>query len=721
MWGSCVRRLIQRTLSAVWLTCLFLPTPARAGLNGLLELQFSTFDSKTEELLAGGTTETNARSLSQKYHLGLQRSIFPNLTLNANGVFERNSSDVTTDGLETETTTTLLRPFVEVRLSNPLYNASLSYNRREEETRTGGASAGADIAENYNAFLSWKPAGLPSLNVRLNRTDLFDEERLFKDTTSDSVSFNTEYGYKGLALRYQGTLDNSKDRKEDLDVHSSSHTGRTSYSLRLLKGRISLGSSYNVSQRGTEVSTTGESKVEFPILLASGLFALDDTPEEGSLDSEPAVVLGNASINIGVRPFEQGDLSLRNVGLEFSNRQEVNTLFVYVNRGLPFSIASSFFWSIYVSQDNIDWELVAIFSPAPFSALQNRFEIEFPSLTTRFIKIVTSPLDPISDPTREFLDIFITRLQALLTRTVTAQKDVKVSSLSQLYNFDGRARLLQVPSLYYDLSYFLTRTETSRSAISNRLSFAHAVTKKVFTTARMEREDLQGDEGGFAYKYSASLSIKPLETLTNSLNYSGATEEIAGEKTARNSIFFNSRAELYEGISANLSQGLSFQERRETDEKRRNYSLSIGLSIIPNPKVTLDLRFTGAIRKLKIGDLREESAKTSGYDLRAAIRPFMTLYIFTSLSQSGGGKGRTLQNYSVNWSPFPEGTLQFTFSFNEFLGPGEGNLNRSYGPSLRWNITHNKDLSLFYSITESRSTSQIAKSDGFSVMLKTFF
>jgi hypothetical protein len=66
-----------------------------------------------------------------------------------------------------------------------------------------------------------------------------------------------------------------------------------------------------------------------------------------------------------------------------------------------------------------------------------------------------------------------------------------------------------------------------------------------------------------------------------------------------------------------------------------------------------------------------------------------------------GGDKTTLQNYSANWSPFPDSPFQFFFTFSETLRPEDNQKDRAIGPNLRWTISRHADLEFFYNISKN--------------------
>jgi hypothetical protein len=224
----------------------------------------------------------------------------------------------------------------------------------------------------------------------------------------------------------------------------------------------------------------------------AGLSVLDDTPADGALDQNPALIDGNltvsAGVNIGLPPLG-GDTRRRNLGLDFLAVQEFNSLLVWLDRDLPFEIASAYSWDIYTSADNLSWTLYTTVPSAPFGHFLNRFEISFPAVRTRYIKVVTRPLSAAVIIPPGFANpnlIFITEVQAFLNRPV---QDFRGSTtrIFQNYTLDVKTRLLNAPTLYHDFNSYYTEIGPDgrrRYNISNGLFFSHSFTPILSPTPR---------------------------------------------------------------------------------------------------------------------------------------------------------------------------------------------------------------------------------------------
>lgn len=701
------------------------------GVSGILELNYSFVSTKTTDA-TGNTTKTATNNFNPRVTLTVNTNIFPNLKLDAGVIVEKNISWFKTDRINTKSDTTDLRPYFNLTLNTPVYTAGIGYDRRQETVKTSGSPGVTTVNEDYNAILGWRPEGLPIIDMRFTRTNLFDEKHNIQDTTTDYGLLSARYTYKNLDVRYQGTYTDTNDKLNEVETKDYLHTGRITYSDMFFNNRVSFNGSYNISYEETNTTTAGKGgEVSFQISPFAGLSIINITDSPITLDPNPAIIDGNtttsAGINIGLPPLGGDTTSLRQVGLDFLVPTEVNSLFLWVDRDLSSAtnILTFFFSSIHIyeSSDNLTWTPVAPISVS-LGQFQNRFEIGLTNpATKRYIKVVTLPLNIGIPGASSFPNIFITELQAFIKKSA-AQVKGRTTKLTHILNIDSRARILDIPTLFYEFSYFLDKTDPGQTTytVSNGFSVNHTFNPIFSGSARVARED--GTEEGkkrWAYVYNASIVATPLRTLRHNLIYSGRIEEIDGKSTKNNSIFLQNNATLYKGIDINLGGGFNFSTL-ETGQNQQNTIINFGASIVPHRTMTITLIYSDTTTNQSGGSLPSTSTSTRRGDLSVAYRPFETLYLFTSweILAEKGQKIQTTQNYGLNWSPFPEGTLQFNFSYNESILSESNQKSRLITPSLRWNITSRSYLDLSYQYIHNSSKLEKSDSNGFSANLKIF-
>jgi hypothetical protein len=719
--------------------CIVSPGLADADeLNGFMEWDYSNLNLKSTDA-TGGVMNTKSTTFNQKYNIMLNKNILPLLRLNAGYLFESDQNMTTSNGMDSDSKITTTLPSLDLSLGNPMLNSSIGYSKRKENDSISGSSSLSRYNEDYHGTFGWRPEGLPALNLLVERINTFDSPKVTEDTTNDRLSFGASYiPVKNLDLKYLFNYNDLLDRINSLDVTQVTHNGRMSYSGQFLAERVSFYSSYNITQQTTTTNSNGgKGVVDFQLNSFAGLFALNFTPNVGALAQYPTLIDGNlttsSGINIGPMLPPQ---SARNMGIDLLNPQTVNRILVWVDRKLPDRIAQLFTWDVYTSQDNQIWTKIFSVNNLVQDPFQNRFEIKFipQQVTTRYIKVVVTPLDQNTVQALAIpgflppFDVFVTEIQAFDERPASAVQG-KNGTLSHILNTDVKVRLLDAPNLYYESSLFYTSSSGgnlnsfSRYTLSNALLTDYLFSEAVSTSARVAREDSEETLGHrSAYVYTASLRFTPFRTLSNSLIYSGRTETFQGKMNDTNSLFLNSTAELYHGVNINANGGASFATL-DTGEKTKTYNALLGVNIVPRRDLNLNTSYTFSKTDLSGGSQGNSTITSQRGDFGVTYRPFSTLYFSTSLGvlEQTGRKTDIFQNYGVNWSPFPDGALQFTTTYSENLRTFNQERSRLISPTMTWKITARTILDMSFPILKTESLSGKTDSKTFSTILRTSF
>ena len=81
---------------------------------------------------------------------------------------------------------------------------------------------------------------------------------------------------------------------------------------------------------------------------------------------------------------------------------------------------------------------------------------------------------------------------------------------------------------------------------------------------------------------------------------------------------------------------------------------------------------------------------------------------------------RIFQSYSINWSPFPDGLLNFTFAYNQTIDALD-NESRIFSPSIRYQVTRSTLLTLSFDFGTIESQTDILDVKALRVNFRTFY
>lgn len=692
-------------------------------LSGSAELNYNIFDTTSRDKTTGETTKSHINTLDQLYSLNANLLLFPNIRFTAGSAFEYNTSKIKSNGTESSSNSRMLNPHLDIQGTSALYNYGLGYNRYE--TKSSGSEA--QINEDYHGILGWKPIDLPTFNLTFDKMRNYDESKKSINIATNRVSMGVFYRQiRGLDLDLFTDYTSSEDKLSGIKTNDLTVSGRGTYSATFFN-RVNVSSGYIFTFDNTQMSSGGAGEFSLQLFPTSGLYAASDTPTLGALTSLGGLIDGNitapTTVNIGLPPVGPNTNLPRNIGLDLQNPTDVNEVIIWVDRNLPSQIYGYFAWSIYTTNDDptqptAAWSQWATVSQAAFGPYQNgyRFDIKFPDVKARAIKVVVSPLAPNIPGANLYPDIFVTEMQAFSQVAASHAKN-SVTRISNLYNLSISTIL--TPHSEYNFMFTLNESDNIfRYDMVNAYS-THYVLNRIFSVTGSVGHEYTYNPSftNNALTYSAGLRAVPLRTLNESLIYSGQLTEQKGRFTAGNSLYLTNNAQLYQGVSLVQSAGYS-ANLNEYGSMEENVSFLFGVSASPHRTLALgtDYSFTKSSGS-------GISTNASRFDANASYRPFDTLYIFTSYAivEASERKAETLQGYGLNWSPFPGGAVQFNFTYSQNLDSLNNTKNSMLSPSVSWNILNRTYLDFAYARFSTDSDLQVSHSESYTLGLRKTF
>jgi len=689
------------------------------------EITSTYTNSKTELKTTGEKIKSDSYFLEQRYNVNLSKIIYPNLTFNTGAIFQWNNSHAETDGTDSELEERTLRPFVGLRLTNPVYQAGLEYRRTEINEVNPDSTNIESIRDEVEALLGWKPADLPHTSLSYFYTHSYDDPKT-ADTIEKLLQVESNYSpWRGLRLDYTYIRDDTAERVENFDTLEQTHFGRIDYSHTFWDGRLSLNGGYNIRYNTLEFPRGTGGAAEVSLQRSQGLFSLDNTPQDGpALAVNNALIDGNVAASAGIDLGLNGDqTTLANIGLDFGLELDVDQIRLWVDRNLSNAVANSFSWSVYVSPDNINlstWTLVAVISPANFGTFENRFTINFPTVKTRFIKVVTSALSPLVPGSNNFPNIFVTEMQAFVTVSEAAVQD-KTTNTDQNVNFGFRVRLGENTSAGYNLNYISQEQDPSdikNTQLSNTVFMNHIFNRIFSTGGRLERTDTsQNNEDRVTYQYSTFLRGAYLPTFDQTLTFSGENSKEEDDSSDVFSLILRNNAILYRGWSAFLDSGFNYNRPTGSDEAQRSMLLRAGTNFEPNQMLSFNLSYR--LREI----YQPEKSTQADLNIEAFFVPTRSLSFNASFSlvERENTKTSTFQNYVFTWSPSPDGDLQFIFTYTDTLSSETDQRQTTLGPGFNWTISRHFFLEIFYNYIKEKSNTQIIETNSVFAKLRMNF
>jgi hypothetical protein len=694
----------------------------RINLRADLEYQFSDIERKDND--TGEKTDSEFSRFRQKYDVDLQKELFPFLEFRAGGIFDfidvSNSTDQT-DPQFPEKTSSHERTrwlFAELNLDNPLYTAGTAYRRRHFEFDPRFFEKIEISREEFAGLFRWRPVGLPMIDLDVESTRIWDEDDTV-DRNVDRVVLKTRYNYQDISTDYTYTRHDSDEKIEGTGVLTQIHNAGVQYASDFFDDRLQLNSAARFNYQSQDPQ--GDQEIERPTSPAGLRFFYTDDDDPDSLTP---VSPGNplTTINIG----RNGPFNPVSVGLAFGFPTEVNRVHVLplVDPDDPLlaspaeiaSVANDYVWTVFWSDDQLNWTELTVLR-ATYTAIDNRFEITFDRVDgARFIKIVTDPQPNApgeirTSSIRAFTTLFVTPGTELEDLDTTLNLGLRwiVSDKTQA-SYETLFR-------YRDSKPF----DITRKTFTNSISLQHIFNPIFFANARVLRTD--GTETHRKdvthHSYSASLEADYFETLHQSLVYSGVHDKGQLGTSYTNSIFLRTNADLYEGWSSNLDLG--FSTKIPIEGGNINIStIRVSTDVDPNPRMNFlaDYRFAW----------NTQSGEPSWIDHNARFQgfwvPLRTLSFFAAVRLRYRERERegleVAQDYSVNWSPFPDGLLRFSVGYNRTVDTNS-NTTSALSPQIDWQITRTSLLTLRFNLGTVETDQDERDVKNFRLTFRTFY
>lgn len=720
---------LPRLAAVAALAVLCAPAASGQSLGGYAEVT-GVRAEETTSFPPFATQQRDLRSWIGRLSFNYDQMLWPNIHLRAGGLFERLRSRDELEGIETVGARTGLQPYLIFRYETPLHQAELGWQRDETRIGTGDAETRL-VRDTYGLILAWYPQASSYLRLTLSHAGERDDPRRRFDRDTDRVQLLGAWQpITPLRFDYQGNWSRVEDRIRNSELDTLYQSARVNYADSFWNERLLLGASYDVTWQKVESRRAGQGEVELPVSAVQGLSVLDDFPEDAVLAVNPALIDGNrllpANVNLGV-PLPNADRRLRNIGFDFEIPKAVNGIRVWVNNDLPFEVAQTLTWEVWSSADNVRWTRQRDLGPAPFGPFDPYFELRFGSIAARYLKVVVAPLSPGIPNAEEYRVVEVTELEALVFRDVEGTGTTAESTDHRVYA-GAQLQITRSPDVFYNVTYVarLPEGRLASDTLSNVLSLNHRFDRIWAVGGRLAFETGRTLTSGRrnAWLYGASVTSTPIPAFAATLSASGKREEFErGIDQDIDSLFLNTTTLLYRGVNLLASAGVSqTSDRPGRDTDSTTYR--VGLELLPHPIATIFLGWDRTDDEITGGGLEPANVYREASEITLSLQPVPSIYIFGSYRierSSDYLEDRRLTTTSLNWSPFPYGTLRFYFRFEEYYDSLLDSNTRIYGPGARWYINSRSHFDVYWESFETENVLQQNDRETLSATLRIGF
>ena len=163
-------------LAAFLFAILMLSTARAEGVRFNSKFLYTTSDTTTALKSTGESIDTEFTRFDQRYNLSASKRLFPYLNFETGAVYEFNQLTSKTEGNKTDFEEEILRPFAELNLDNPFYNAGLSARKRIREERITDLPDQRADRDEFTTTVGMTPAEpMPFWSLRYSYVHTYDD------------------------------------------------------------------------------------------------------------------------------------------------------------------------------------------------------------------------------------------------------------------------------------------------------------------------------------------------------------------------------------------------------------------------------------------------------------------------------------------------------------------------------------------------------------------
>ncbi len=672
-----VRRLLLAAAAFVVLCILHVPAHALSdNLSGSVQLT---------GVNTGGDGESR-ESFDQRYNVDWYRNLTNYTQLRAGLSYYRYGIDLGEGG---NVWRRQIRPVAEFHWTHPLFRLLLNASRREATSDDRNTDL---IGNSIQGNLSSRLDNYPVLSLRYGFEETYNKhDRSLRDTRENLIQGTISHTMPHTTVNYSLTHRQFDNRTYRLNQSETSHRLRLLQTGQALHERLNLSADYSFNYRTQTDRLIGADTTVRPIDYLTPLYAHDATPEQGSLDTLPALADGNIDdptdpvIDIGRGVTDQ------NIGADFGYDRAVRGLYIYTD--VP--SGSGLVWRVYTSEDNVVWNQLTTVIHVTYNTSFRRYEILFDEVGTRYIKAVNVGINDV-------LSVRVTEIEAL----ESVANDRETNRSQAVHNIDLGARYRFNPSLQAAGSFNYRREPSgnfggSRNQLFYEFSVTHQPSAVFLQTVRWTSgwDDFQVERiKDWVNTLAYTMQVQPLPTLKCLLSGLSRNNRLGSEPFQEtNNITGQVRATVTRDLEVRLDGGYSRNNQFVAQRRFDTWTFRSGITTALTASFDVDLSATYQTTTEPKSDYRRIYRTYSG---SAAWNPTTKIMLRGSATLGKDENREYLtQNYTASWLLTPN--LSFSTVISIIDGDESARLEQS-NVRLNYQLSRRTSIYAAYMNTTTR-------------------
>lgn len=585
------------------------------------------------------------------------------------------------------------------------------------------------IFETTQASLNWQPDLLPTIGFAVTRTAI-DDSLGHYHTIENSVRGNLSKTIGPFNFMASTDASNLEDKNlNDIVLTSVGGGGNVAFNDSYWEGRLvsEINASYYETHREERIGWNGN---EFPgtipvrVTIWKTSSVIDDSPldsRDHPAESMPGLHDGLYS-GIGI-PLGPRSESFRNIVLDFGRHAEINQIRLIVRdpSGNLVESGGPLTWSVYVSEDAIDWRPILGDATGDFLAGPSFYRVSFPMVKSRHLKLVSFGINVIAT---ELVEVEALKLETVLHGD--RQKTVfRVASANGFVS----ARPIDLLTLSWSGLWsraITTPNDYAESRTDDYDTFASILLDPVewtkLTVAYQKRGSRFSYGDGFGQAstpdvvqtftlWTADLRFVPWPGLDGTIEGSRSVDDFDGDRIESDGVALRGHTKFWDAIDLGFDLGQQHYDLvSQSNTATRRYA---DTSVIVLLTETITAR-----GEMSFG--RSEYDYFSGTDETAfpvstqddqrwwgeiSWRPGEQLLLSCRYGEATVGDTTSgVRGFRLQWNPFLSGQVRIETLYDEDVDTTGDRISRRLSVTPTWNISRNASLILSYLLFDLEGT-----------------
>lgn len=629
---------------------------------------------------------TESQSYNQYFSINYHRNILPYVRAR---ISLRYSSYQTDNEIVDDSWHGEVQPSGQITWDTPFFQSNAHYHYREAR----------DLVEynnllNRSAGVSFKTkfVNLPQSIVRYDWSRNNSGSGIVPQNNEDRrFQYIVKHEYKNIQALYNYSNSDVENFSSHISQNLQHHVFRLDASQGLFQNRLRLSGDYlyNHTRRSEDTGQPVEPYV--PINIIQGLYAEDNTPEFGALETFPTLIDQNVTDATSPQIDIGGAAASHNIGVDLGITRSISLVYLYTDRlsgdGLE--------WTVYASYNNLEWSELSEEYVTLYNATFRRYEISFTSVASRYFKLVNSGVN-------EEPQVLVTEIQVFL-QSEEAERGADKTENHRV-NLGGAFQINPKLSIRSDVMVGTrpeTDTQEGRQEFNIAGQLAYRPSNIINTIAQYQRDysDYTGSSiGSFgSERYSLTFVVRPMETIQATVSGSHLTSLENEEEVQRVSNgLIRVSTQWISGLATTSEIGYSQSDGLVLNSTVGSWTYRISADTKPFPNVSV----TGGYR-IQTYDSDQIYAidRRDAVSVHVTYRTTPSIFLRGSGSYSKEGENENIsQDYSLSWRV----SQRVSASAVMRLSGSESGINtETYSVQNSYILSSRTGLNLGYSLNKS--------------------